>query len=56
MNDKADKNTDGNTEDKHTPKKPEGHETEGAYERLLKRAKKVPHPGTVRVSLFTNPK
>lgn len=29
---------------------------ESAYERLLKKGRKVPHPGTVRVTIFENPR
>ena len=43
-------------EEKPTDSKPEEQERLRAKKRLEKLSKKVPHPGTVRVTIFPNPR
>ncbi|MFO7557649.1 MAG: hypothetical protein R6X10_02375 [Desulfobacterales bacterium] len=52
----SDKTTDDQTEEKPTEKKSKPREISGAYDRLVKSSTNVPHPGTVRVTIFPNPR
>jgi hypothetical protein len=52
----TDKNNDKKTNDVNTEKEPKAMETCEEFNRLVKMSKKVPHPGTVKVTIFPNPR
>ena len=43
-------------DEKPTDSKQEEQEPSPALKRLLEQAKEIPHPGTVRVTIFPNPR